>query len=207
MHVYIIRNLANNKMYVGKTVMPNLQRYFRRKINRALRGESVGTSKLFDAMRSHGVGVFKIIPIATAESDDELCRLEKMWIDRLDTRKFGYNICEGGRGIIKAQTAETREKIRRTMLAIGWKPSPEHVAMANVARRGSRHTLESRQKMRLAALGRKCSAETRAKMSASQKLRGPDSPEVRERKRLAAIKRGVSQSFREQRWRHKKSLG
>jgi hypothetical protein len=73
MFVYLIVNHANCKYYVG-TIGNDLVRYLHGKVNRALRGEGMGSIHLLDAIRHHGPKHFNIYPLVTGvDSDVELC--------------------------------------------------------------------------------------------------------------------------------------
>ena len=53
MFVYMILNQENGKIYIGKTVTSDLERYLRDKLSSARTGRYNGRSYLFAAMKKH----------------------------------------------------------------------------------------------------------------------------------------------------------
>lgn len=114
MFVYVIVNRENLKLYVGKTVRPNLNLYLKRKIRDALKGTYQGRSHLFSAMQKHISSVWSIHPlISDLTTNEELCHWEKVLIAALGTMypEIGYNISQGGEGNKAKRTVETCIKI------------------------------------------------------------------------------------------------
>lgn len=119
MYVYCITNLVNGKYYVGKTIKSNLQEYLRNKFSKAKIGEGLDGKKrvpLLDAIRAYGSNNFIIESLSSGFSTNaEICEAEKAWIILLQARdrKFGYNVCAGGEGVLGRlpMSAEGKKRI------------------------------------------------------------------------------------------------
>lgn len=149
MHIYLITNLVNGKQYVGKTLGSIAHRWGQHKA--ASRRQCI-TSRLYNAMRKHGIESFIIEPLCSEfTTNEELCRWERELITGFKTNdpQFGYNIEDGGPG--GARSDEVRAKLSLTtkrnwakslfrQKAIagmkGHKFSDEHKASLAAAKRG-----------------------------------------------------------------------
>lgn len=113
--VYGIRNLANGKIYVGRTHC-----IYKRAKQHARRFE-VGApghkpSHLYHALAKYGPQSFDIFPLEFCDDLKKLPAIELKWIEKLKTfdRKFGYNLrCDGADG--PNIRPETREKFRANL--------------------------------------------------------------------------------------------
>ena len=95
MLIYRIRNIINNKSYIGKTIKPIRQRLLkhlanaRKKVNRYL----------YDAINKYGIDSFVVSIIDRADTDQELNVKEIFNILKFDTYfPNGYNMTIGGDG-------------------------------------------------------------------------------------------------------------
>lgn len=166
--VYIITNVTNGKVYVGKASNP--QSRFKSHVKKAAANSMLA---LHCAMRLHGPENFTLTVVSEHESEEETFAEESRLIGELGTMVNGYNMNEGGRGGSNP-TQEVRDKISRSL-------------------KGRHHTEESKEKMREACKTRPRrphSEETKAKMRATrQRMReeGRDrlSDAAREKLRLA----------------------
>ena len=147
MFVYLIINNVTGKMYVGQHSRTDLDKYWRHCVAHALRGSS-DKPYLYNAIRKYGVKNFLIRPLVIVGTKREMDLYEKGMIKSLNTRKpFGYNITEGGDGVLGLKhSKESNEKNRQAHL--GRKDSPE-----------------TKEKKRLTSLGRQHTEETRLRMS------------------------------------------
>lgn len=120
MQIYKLTNSVNGKVYIGQTI--------RRLITR-LNQHKKADSAIGNAIRKYGLDNFTIEIVATAQSLDELNRLEQDMIANLNTRyPNGYNITPGGDNHqwteeLKARFSESRKGegnprfgVRRPML-------------------------------------------------------------------------------------------
>jgi group I intron endonuclease len=149
MFVYVIVNSETLKIYVGKTVRKDLNKYLREKIWDAKADRYRGRSYLFASMKKHSSLVWSIYPLYEGQSDVEICAQEKLLIKMLKSQHpdVGYNLADGG------QTGPR-----------GWHHSPESKEKIAEAHRGMKPSLETREKLRKARLGQKLSEETRCKI-------------------------------------------
>lgn len=101
MFVYMILNQENGKIYVGKTVTKDLEKYLRDKLSSARTGRYNGRSYLFNAMQKYSPYVWKIFPlISILTTNKDLCFWERVLIAQYDSQNpdVGYNLCDGGQG-------------------------------------------------------------------------------------------------------------
>lgn len=99
MHVYVITNLVNGKIYVGQHVGEDLQAYFKSCVRSALRGAD-NKPHLYNAIRKHGTQAFAVTSLVNPIDKDQMDRLEAFFIRTLEAQdtEFGYNIMSGGSG-------------------------------------------------------------------------------------------------------------
>jgi len=150
-YIYIIFNLINGKIYVGKS---NSKRRWKTHLNTARSGPEVykkSFSLIHKAIRKYGENNFdfKIIQHVT---EKEVKSAERYWIDFYKTNvwkfgnNFGYNLTQGGEG---------------------WE--------------GHHHTDDTKNKLRILKTGLKASLETKVRMSESHKglIVGSKNPRVK----------------------------
>ena len=94
-NIYLIRNLINNKCYVGKT-NSTLDKRFRQHYYESLK-ESRGSRPLYRAFQKYGIDNFTISLIETV-STESASKRESFWIDYHKTFGEGYNATLGGDG-------------------------------------------------------------------------------------------------------------
>jgi len=120
MFVYIIVNHITDKIYIGKTVTKNLQKYLREKLHDARTDQYNGRSHLFRAMKKYqgqeDWSIYPLISILTTNKD--LCFWERVFIAEYDSQNpdIGYNICRGGEGFTGTKSEESKEKNRENSL-------------------------------------------------------------------------------------------
>lgn len=110
MLIYIITNDVNDKVYIGQTVKTLEERISQ---HRSSFNSGVSTH-LYNAMRKHGWEKFHFKQIDAASSQEELDRLEDMYIVKYDSIKNGYNMIRGGRSN-PMDSEEVRRKHDRIM--------------------------------------------------------------------------------------------
>jgi group I intron endonuclease len=91
--IYVIRNKANNKVYIGQTVQT-----LNNRLNGHLQDSRYGSQMAVHcALRKYGPGLFEIVALCTAEDQDQANRLEKAFILATRANKGrGYNMTDGG---------------------------------------------------------------------------------------------------------------
>ena len=111
-YIYSILNIKNNKAYIGQTIKDNLWDRIRKHFEK-LRTNTHPNKKLQNAYNKYGEENFIYFPLCTCEKH-ELNKLEIQYIKLFDTFKSGYNMTEGGQGII-SQDAQLKNKISNQM--------------------------------------------------------------------------------------------
>ena len=96
-YIYCITNLVNNKKYVGKTSLPDINQRFIQHKNDCNKSRN-DNRPLYRAMRKYGKENFIIELIEQVDTEEEACLKEQYWIKQLNTYKYGYNITYGGDG-------------------------------------------------------------------------------------------------------------
>lgn len=94
--IYMIRNIKNDKRYIGQSIQP-VEKRFRQHIEAAyLQGRRAYNTCLSRAIRKHGADYFELGLLAEDVPDDELDIVEAHYIDMYGTvAPNGYNISEG----------------------------------------------------------------------------------------------------------------
>ena len=176
--IYMILNKLNNKCYIGSSV--NMDQRIKRHFSE-LRKNRHYNGKLQCAFNKYEESSFVVSKIDEC-FESERASVESMWIDKMQAASHGYNIA------VEAMSVR------------GTKQSDQHVANRMASRRGYKHSLETRDKLSVAASrrggadhlhtaevrakagaslkGKKHSAESKLKMSLSAKVRQAPSTET-----------------------------
>lgn len=102
--IYAITNSVNGKMYVGQS-RQGLARRKTEHIHRFNLGER--DHKLYQAMRKHGIKNFTFEVLCNALMAEYLDDLERLFIERFNTFRKGYNMTCGGDSV----SDQTRAKL------------------------------------------------------------------------------------------------
>ena len=124
--IYQIRNLVNNKIYIGSAT--NLRKRLNTHINK-LKTNIHENKKLQNAFNKYGERNFTLEIIEFVEDKSKLLEHEQYWMNRFNVVKDGYNIQPiAGNSLGRIVTQETREKMSKNN-ARYWKGEnvPEHV--------------------------------------------------------------------------------
>lgn len=138
--IYIIKNIKNNKVYVGSTV--NIKR---RKRNHFwdLKNNKHDNDYLQKSYNKYGKENFIFEVIEYVEDKSKLLEREQFWIDKLNVcdRSIGYNICKiAGNTLGQIFSDEAKKKKSKSM--------KKYFKENDNAMLGRRHSEESIQKMR-----------------------------------------------------------
>lgn len=147
MLLYLIRNNANGKLYVGQTTRSLATRWKWHKHDRLKSRNPIAC-----AIRKYGPNMFSIELLREGfKTQEQLDNAEKLFITVLRTgqKEHGYNVALGGS--YGAHSEETKRKISATMKARKIAPGLHVRNLANATRRGSHHNAETRVKMSRAA--------------------------------------------------------
>ena len=110
--VYVIHNIINNKLYVGKA--QNVKARWRGHIYCA-RGNGEPQFAIHRAIAKYGVNNFEFSIVQKFDNGDDCLKAEIYWIEYFKSREsaFGYNLTTGGEGVPGRVVSEkTRELIR-----------------------------------------------------------------------------------------------
>jgi group I intron endonuclease len=112
-YIYLITNLINDKVYVGKSINPDER--WRHHKNIAAGGKEKYPkefSSIHGAIRKYGEDNFGLKIVEEFDTEDEAYRAETRWIISLvsNDRSKGYNLNLGGKGGIQP-TEEVRQKL------------------------------------------------------------------------------------------------
>lgn len=186
--LYQITNKLNGKHYIGKTCQGFKRRWSRHRWESARNGKC----RIHQAIKKYGVENFDAKPILIGPNVEWINEMEMRTIKLYDSFNNGYNDTKGGDGghgskarLGKTHTAEARAKISAARLGkpshrLGVKLSEETKQKIRIANIGKKMSLEHKAKIsagllasknRQSLVGRKASDETKAKMSSTHKLR------------------------------------
>lgn len=141
MHViYLLQNLVNGKVYVGKTEKSAHER-FEEHIKEAQRGSD---RRLCQALRKHGHENFSVTVIEQV-SDEVSSDRERHWVAHYQSKnyQFGYNMTDGGEGapgrlITEATRQKISQKVKSHVHSLSQEERREMTRCANDAKRGRR---------------------------------------------------------------------
>lgn len=94
--IYGIRNLLNDKWYVGQSI--NIELRWKRHVW-ALNNEYHHNQHLLRSWKKYGESAFQFIALEECDAGD-LNNREAYWINRLHSLENGYNECSGGAGTV-----------------------------------------------------------------------------------------------------------
>ncbi len=138
-YIYLITNLINSKMYIGKrTCKCRIQ-------DDSYMGSGVHLSR---AKKKYGIENFSKLIIEVCDSEEKAFEREKYWIAKYNAReniRF-YNLTDGGEGVSAPKTDEWKRKKSLSML-------------------GKTHSESTRRKIGEAQKGKILSDEHRKKIS------------------------------------------
>lgn len=129
MHVYVITNTANGKLYIGQHAGYDLQMYLREQCLRANRPSNANYKPLlYRAIRKYGAGAFCISSLVRPVDKEQMNELEKFFIRTCEARnpESGYNLAVGGTGgATRNGYTNTVEQRRKASLAHTGKPKSQ----------------------------------------------------------------------------------
>lgn len=179
-YIYKIRNIQNNKVYIGSTV--NLKK--RVKTHRwALQGNYHANPHLQNAWNIDGELNFEFVVLETTDENSREER-EQYWMDffRSYEREFGYNICPvAGSPERRHLSEETKQKMAESHK--GLVRTKEHCENLSKALKGRKLTEDHCKKLSESHKGQLPSEETLRKRSDSMKKHLRENPVLEETKR------------------------
>jgi len=180
--IYMIKNIINDKKYIGQTTRNIQKRIYEYKS--AFNLNNHNNPYLYNSFNKYGWDNFEFSIIDTAQSIDELNDKEINYISQYNTtnKKLGYNIESGGRNSIP--TTETLEKMSKSHLGIkqteNWINKRIAVAGSDDAKKYGTFKTEE-EKKHLSKIspkyweGKNRSEETKKKISETKKRNGMSS--------------------------------
>ncbi len=174
--VYLITNLVNGKLYIGKAKNP-VNRW---SVHLYPSKKPSPKSLIAKAIKKYGRDNFTFEVLETFSTEEEAFWWESWWIQYLGTNDYGYNLNYGETG------GQSISEATRALL------SPEAVANQAASIRGRPQTPEHIEKRISALRGRPRSEETKAKISVTK-----NSQAGRERAILAHASTSPSQECRD----------
>lgn len=154
--IYIIKNIVNNNCYIGKT--NNFKRRFSE--HKTIEHESNSSLKL--AYKKYGLENFKFEILEKCEID-KLNEREIFWIDKLKPK---YNRTIGGDGATGHKLSNELKNLLKNKGKIFWNNLDEkkrkEIIFKNLTgpQKGHKVSEETKQKLRLANLGKKQNKKT-----------------------------------------------
>lgn len=184
--VYLIRNLVNAKVYVGKT--NDVSHRWAQYVSDSKRNRH--HMLIVRAMKKHGIHNFLMEVLEEFDTENAALCAERRWIKHYNSTDLscGYNLDSGGLGG-KSLSSETKEKLSEVMK--GRKKSPEAVAKVAAALRGRKLSPETRARMSQAKKGKKRDPEVGKKVSEALKGK-PLSEETKAKMAAARVGRKLS---------------
>ena len=179
--IYEIRNVANDKVYIGQVCLT--KGHYRRwsEHKSLLRSGTHYNFYLQDEWDVYGESSFVFTFVEEVHDDDELDQAELKWIT--ETWDMNYNIQSAPTGSLRGQRRILSEEAKANLAAANrsrpWTAedrAKQSVALSGIERSdefkqrrreimtGSKHAEETKEKIRQKHLGRKCSPETIEKM-------------------------------------------
>lgn len=119
MHVYVITNTINGKLYVGQHAGKYLDKYLDRNVRYALRNKGNKTY-LYNAIRRYGPEAFSIRSIHSCADKAGMDAAEIAYIKFFGTQDpdLGYNITAGGGGRLGTVTGLHTEEWKQNMSSV-----------------------------------------------------------------------------------------
>lgn len=114
--VYIVHNIVNNKVYVGKTNDP--KKRWRKHVEAAMSDREDHKFYIHRAIKKYGADNFIFTSIQEFGTEREQDLAEKYWIRYFNSRnnKFGYNLTDGGEGCVgRIVSQPTKDKISSSL--------------------------------------------------------------------------------------------
>ena len=145
--IYMIKNIVTGDSYIGQTTKSGIKRY-----RQHLKSSRNKNKKLplYEDFRKYGKDNMVLIILEDNVPEEDLCRLEKYYIEKYNTFQSGYNNTYGGKGVSGyVHTDSDKEKMSVGIKNSMWKiNTPERTAKIIAAQKGRKFTEEHKQHIR-----------------------------------------------------------
>lgn len=161
---YSISCLVNGKRYIGITSRSLRQRWNEHLYDARRRSPKMAISR---AIAKHGADQFRMEPLCSARSWEDICAAEALLIVQYGTRskRTGYNVSDGGEGPIGVR--RSAESVERSAAKHRGKPCHPNTREAAIrAHRGVPKAQAHRDKIAAGRRGKAHSPEAKAKIAA-----------------------------------------
>ena len=167
--IYLIKNIINNKVYIGSAV--NIDRRWEQHKKLLKKGKH-HSCHLQLAWNKYGEQNFKFEILEEVSNPLHLVSYEQVYLDyhKCYEDERGYNICKvAGSPLGLRRSEEAKKKMSEAKTGI--KLSEEHKQKLREAKTGKKRSEETKMKIRETLKGKVVSEEARQKMSEAQKGR------------------------------------
>jgi group I intron endonuclease len=169
----VIYRLWHNLSAAGRVGYIGKDKYHPKRSRLNSRIKEKSAKKLYPALNKYSLNAWKVEILAQGfRSDNALCKAEIFFIKKFDSKNRGYNCTDGGEGVSGCSPSEeTREKLReskRNMLP-ETREKLRLAAMGNKRCVGRRHSEETKKKIGDGNRGKVYSIKTRKKISQARK--------------------------------------
>jgi len=186
--VYCIRNIINNKHYIGQSI--DIHKRWKDHIYKN------NNSVIHRAIQKYGKDAFEFTILRICKQNNNIAHVlmdvyEKHFIamHRSDDKAYGYNVTSGGSDGYQFNKWNTEQRSRNLL---GHSISEETRKKIGDANRGKKHTPEAIEKIRKFSTGRKHTEESKRKIGEGQKNRPIASAETRRKIGEASKRRKTS---------------
>ena len=169
--VYKIENTISGKVYIGITGKTAEERWLEHQYSALKRNSKY---RLHQAIRKHGVEAFILTTVAKAFSKDEAIALEAKTICEHNSNKAGYNMNEGGTGLLYHTEESKLLMSERNFWRGKTRSGIDNPMFGRTHTDEARSSISQKMKGKQIRLGAVLSDETKSKISKKAKARYAD---------------------------------
>jgi group I intron endonuclease len=161
--VYLITNIANNKVYIG--ISKDVEKRWKKHLQISNNTKSKHNYAIHKAIKKYGQENFSLIILKSLETLNEAKLSEINYISKYKSniKNFGYNLTIGGEGVSKPMSEQTKKKI--SLANTGKIRTQETKNKISISNKGKKRTTEAILNYSKAKKGNILSEETKNKIS------------------------------------------
>lgn len=149
MIVYMVTNMVNGKIYIGKTSKTARQR-FQRHVQEAFSKNRLGKRNFYfhRSIVKYGKESFNVNVLHECETNEQASELEIACIKKYNAKDpmIGYNLTNGGEGVVgRKKTPQEIENHRKKLL--GRKLTQEHKQAISIGNKGKKLSRKTKEKI------------------------------------------------------------